>query len=162
MKYQFDIWNMSFPLKLNVQSTDDTMNKWRPVISCDVYHSYCSVLVMFLVLSCWTIFCPSFPLHVKHTQLDFTRSVLSSFRNLFFLLAAFKRLSRLEGIIPALETSHALAYLEKLCPTLPDGAKVVLNCSGRGDKDVHTAIKHLKVWCHHHWAKPKDRLSPES
>lgn len=59
--------------------------------------------------------------------------------------AAFKRLSRLEGIIPALETSHALAYLEKLCPTLPDGAKVVLNCSGRGDKDVHTAIKHLKV-----------------
>ena len=61
------------------------------------------------------------------------------------LHAAFKRLSRLEGIIPALETSHALAYLEKLCPTLPDGAKVVLNCSGRGDKDVHTAIKHLQV-----------------
>ncbi|XP_019196575.1 PREDICTED: tryptophan synthase beta chain 1-like [Ipomoea nil] len=60
-------------------------------------------------------------------------------------LEAFKRLSRLEGIIPALETSHALGYLEKLCPTLPNGAKVVLNCSGRGDKDVHTAIKHLKV-----------------
>ncbi|KAK9904558.1 hypothetical protein M0R45_000640 [Rubus argutus] len=60
-------------------------------------------------------------------------------------LEAFKRLSRLEGIIPALETSHALAYLEKLCPTLPNGAKVVLNCSGRGDKDVHTAINHLQV-----------------
>lgn len=60
-------------------------------------------------------------------------------------LEAFKRLSRLEGIIPALETSHALAYLEKLCPTLPDGTKVVLNCSGRGDKDVQTAIKHLKI-----------------
>ncbi|XP_038899607.1 tryptophan synthase beta chain 1 [Benincasa hispida] len=60
-------------------------------------------------------------------------------------LEAFKRLSRLEGIIPALETSHALAYLEKLCPTLPDGAKVVLNCSGRGDKDVQTAIKYLQV-----------------
>ncbi|CAO2835948.1 unnamed protein product [Amaranthus hypochondriacus] len=60
-------------------------------------------------------------------------------------LEAFKRLSRLEGIIPALETSHALAYLEKLCPTLPNGTKVVLNCSGRGDKDVHTAIKHLKM-----------------
>ncbi|KAI3466223.1 hypothetical protein Pfo_022886 [Paulownia fortunei] len=59
-------------------------------------------------------------------------------------LEAFKRLSRLEGIIPALETSHALAYLEKLCPTLPDGTKVVLNCSGRGDKDVQTAINHLK------------------
>lgn len=60
-------------------------------------------------------------------------------------LEAFKRLSRLEGIIPALETSHALAYLEKLCPTLPDGTKVVLNCSGRGDKDVQTAIKHLQL-----------------
>ncbi|KAL6658847.1 hypothetical protein ACP70R_002887 [Stipagrostis hirtigluma subsp. patula] len=60
-------------------------------------------------------------------------------------LDAFKRVSRLEGIIPALETSHALAYLEKLCPTLPDGARVVLNCSGRGDKDVHTASKYLEV-----------------
>nr|GMD58010.1 tryptophan synthase beta chain 1 [Ipomoea batatas] len=60
-------------------------------------------------------------------------------------LEAFKRLSRLEGIIPALETSHALAYLEKLCPTLPDGTKVVLNCSGRGDKDVQTAIKYMEV-----------------
>ncbi|CAN6914921.1 unnamed protein product [Brassica oleracea] len=53
--------------------------------------------------------------------------------------------SRLEGIIPALETSHALAHLEKLCPTLPDGARVVLNFSGRGDKDVQTAIKNLEV-----------------
>lgn len=60
-------------------------------------------------------------------------------------LDAFQRLSRLEGIIPALETSHALAYLEKLCPTLPDGTKVVLNCSGRGDKDVQTVIKHLTI-----------------
>ncbi|KAI8552780.1 hypothetical protein RHMOL_Rhmol06G0294400 [Rhododendron molle] len=60
-------------------------------------------------------------------------------------LEAFKRLSRLEGIIPALETSHALAYLEKLCPTLPNGTKVVLNCSGRGDKDVMTATKYLQV-----------------
>ncbi|KAF8409530.1 hypothetical protein HHK36_005607 [Tetracentron sinense] len=60
-------------------------------------------------------------------------------------IGPFKRLSRLEGIIPALETSHALAYLEKLCPTLPNGAKVVLNCSGRGDKDVQTAIKYLQL-----------------
>jgi len=58
-------------------------------------------------------------------------------------LEAFVRLSRLEGIIPALETSHALAYLERLMPTLPDGAKVVLNCSGRGDKDVGQAIELL-------------------
>ncbi|KAG5001941.1 hypothetical protein JHK87_023013 [Glycine soja] len=60
-------------------------------------------------------------------------------------LEAFKRVSRLEGIIPALETSHALAYLEKVCPTLPNGAKVVVNFSGRGDKDVQTAIKCLKL-----------------
>ncbi|KAI8557632.1 hypothetical protein RHMOL_Rhmol04G0025100 [Rhododendron molle] len=60
-------------------------------------------------------------------------------------LEAFQRLSRLEGIIPALETSHALAYLEKLCPTLANGTKLVLNCSGRGDKDVQTAIKYLQV-----------------
>ncbi|XP_051133934.1 tryptophan synthase beta chain 1 [Andrographis paniculata] len=60
-------------------------------------------------------------------------------------LEAFKRLSRLEGIIPALETSHAIGYLEYLCPTLPDRAKVVLCCSGRGDKDVHTALNYLKV-----------------
>ncbi|KAL5730869.1 tryptophan synthase [Ranunculus cassubicifolius] len=59
-------------------------------------------------------------------------------------LEAFQRLAQLEGIIPALETSHALAYLEVLCPTLPDGTRVVLNCSGRGDKDVHTVTKHLK------------------
>ncbi|KAL7186504.1 hypothetical protein ACSBR2_028281 [Camellia fascicularis] len=60
-------------------------------------------------------------------------------------LEGFKRLSRLEGIIPALETSHAIAYLEKLCPTLPNGTKVVLNCSGRGDKDVQSAIKYLQI-----------------
>ncbi|XP_024361022.1 tryptophan synthase beta chain 1 [Physcomitrium patens] len=58
-------------------------------------------------------------------------------------LEAFQRLSKLEGIIPALETSHALAYLDKLCPTLEDGARVVLNCSGRGDKDVSSVIGYL-------------------
>ncbi|GKD74830.1 tryptophan synthase beta chain 1, partial [Tanacetum coccineum] len=58
--------------------------------------------------------------------------------------AAFKRLSRLENIIPALETYHALAYLGKLCPTLPNGTKAVLNCSGRGDKDVHTVSAETK------------------
>ncbi|KAL1188660.1 Tryptophan synthase beta chain 2 [Cardamine amara subsp. amara] len=50
-------------------------------------------------------------------------------------------LSRLEGIIPALEASHALAFLDKLVPTLHDGAKVVVNCSGRGDKDLDTLIQ---------------------
>ncbi|CDY56040.1 BnaCnng29710D [Brassica napus] len=60
-------------------------------------------------------------------------------------LEAFNRVSRLEGIISALETSHALAHLEKLCPTLPDGARVVLNFSGRGDKDDQTVAKYLEV-----------------
>nr|VDD39256.1 unnamed protein product [Brassica oleracea] len=58
---------------------------------------------------------------------------------------AFNRVSRLEGIISALETSHALAHLEKLCPKLPDGARVVLNFSGRGDKDDQTVAKYLEV-----------------
>lgn len=60
-------------------------------------------------------------------------------------LAAFQRLSQLEGIIPALETAHAIAYLETLCPQLNSSQRIVLNCSGRGDKDVQTAIKHLHI-----------------
>ena len=56
-------------------------------------------------------------------------------------VAAFERLSKLEGIIPALETAHAIAYLETLCPQLPGSPIIVLNCSGRGDKDVQTAAK---------------------
>jgi tryptophan synthase beta chain len=58
-------------------------------------------------------------------------------------LAAFQRLSRLEGIIPALETAHAIAYLETLCPQLSGSPRIVLNCSGRGDKDVQTVAKFL-------------------
>jgi len=58
-------------------------------------------------------------------------------------LAAFKRLSGLEGIIPALETAHAIAYLETLCPQLTGSPRVVINCSGRGDKDVQTVAKLL-------------------
>jgi tryptophan synthase beta chain len=63
-------------------------------------------------------------------------------------LEGFQRLSRLEGIIPALETSHAIAYLETLCPTLEGSPKVVLNCSGRGDKDVLSVAKVLDVSGH--------------
>ncbi|BAB75493.1 tryptophan synthase subunit beta [Anabaena sp. FACHB-709] len=58
-------------------------------------------------------------------------------------LAAFQRLSRLEGIIPALETAHAIAYLETLCPQLDGSPRIVINCSGRGDKDVQTVAKFL-------------------
>ncbi|MDH6076866.1 tryptophan synthase subunit beta [Chrysosporum ovalisporum FSS-45] len=59
-------------------------------------------------------------------------------------LAAFQRLSQLEGIIPALETAHAIAYLEILCPQLHGSPRLVINCSGRGDKDVQTVAKILK------------------
>jgi len=58
-------------------------------------------------------------------------------------LAGFKRLSELEGIIPALETAHAIAYLETLCPQLDSTSRIVINCSGRGDKDVQTVAKFL-------------------
>ena len=58
-------------------------------------------------------------------------------------LDAFERLSRLEGIIPALETAHAIAYLEFLCPQLTGNPRIVINCSGRGDKDVQTVAKLL-------------------
>ncbi len=58
-------------------------------------------------------------------------------------LAAFQRLSQLEGIIPALETAHAIAFLEVLCPQLSGSPRIVINCSGRGDKDVQTVAKFL-------------------
>lgn len=54
---------------------------------------------------------------------------------------AFQWVSRLEGIIPALETAHAFAYLDQLCPSLEGSPNIVINCSGRGDKDVQTVAK---------------------
>ena len=56
-------------------------------------------------------------------------------------LDAFKLCSRLEGIIPALETAHALAHLDKLCPEVEGNPNIVINLSGRGDKDVNTVVK---------------------
>jgi tryptophan synthase beta chain len=53
-------------------------------------------------------------------------------------LAAFHQLTHLEGIIPALETSHALAYVNQLAPTLDRDQIIVVNLSGRGDKDINT------------------------
>jgi len=60
-------------------------------------------------------------------------------------LDAFQRLSQLEGIIPALETAHAIAYLETLMPQLSSDVRVVINCSGRGDKDVQTVINAIEL-----------------
>ena len=53
-------------------------------------------------------------------------------------LAAFHELTRLEGIMPALESAHALAYAKKLAPELGKDMVIVVNLSGRGDKDIHT------------------------
>ncbi|MBW4449073.1 MAG: tryptophan synthase subunit beta [Spirirestis rafaelensis WJT71-NPBG6] len=60
-------------------------------------------------------------------------------------LEGLQRLSQLEGIIPALETAHAIAYLETLCQELDGNPRIVINCSGRGDKDVQTVAKALSV-----------------
>ena len=60
-------------------------------------------------------------------------------------LEALKLVSELEGIIPALETAHAFAWLEKLCPTLDKDTEIVINCSGRGDKDVNTVASSLDI-----------------
>ena len=56
-------------------------------------------------------------------------------------LEAFHSLCRLEGIIPALESSHAIAYATKLAPTLPKDKILLVNLSGRGDKDMHTVAE---------------------
>ncbi len=56
---------------------------------------------------------------------------------------AFQLLCRTEGIIPALEPAHALAYANDLAPTLPNDAALLLNLSGRGDKDVETVASVL-------------------
>jgi tryptophan synthase beta chain len=58
-------------------------------------------------------------------------------------LEAFQLLTRIEGIIPALEPAHALAHVIKLAPTLARDRIIVMNLCGRGDKDVFTVAQHL-------------------
>ena len=58
-------------------------------------------------------------------------------------LAAFRLCSKLEGIIPALESAHALARLDRVAGNLGEDAIVVVNLSGRGDKDLATAVARL-------------------
>ncbi|MCS6932087.1 MAG: tryptophan synthase subunit beta [Acetobacteraceae bacterium] len=60
-------------------------------------------------------------------------------------LEAFRRCSRLEGIIPALEPAHALAHVMKIAPALPKDTLIVMNLCGRGDKDIFTVARHLGV-----------------
>jgi tryptophan synthase beta chain len=58
-------------------------------------------------------------------------------------LDAFQVCTKVEGIIPALEPSHALGYVMKLAPTLPKDDLLVMCLSGRGDKDIFSVAKHL-------------------
>lgn len=58
-------------------------------------------------------------------------------------MEAVKLLSQKEGIIPALETAHAFAWLEKLMPETTSDEIVILNLSGRGDKDMKTISENL-------------------
>ncbi len=60
-------------------------------------------------------------------------------------LDAFKMCTQVEGIIPALEPSHALAYVKKLAPTLPEDHIMVMNLCGRGDKDIFAVAEHLEM-----------------
>jgi tryptophan synthase beta chain len=59
-------------------------------------------------------------------------------------VAAFHQCCRIEGIIPALESSHALAYAAKFAATLPKDKIILVNLSGRGDKDMHTVAERAK------------------
>jgi len=59
-------------------------------------------------------------------------------------LSAFQTLAKLEGILPALESAHAVAYAQRLARELGPDAVVLVNLSGRGDKDVQTVEKHLE------------------
>ena len=60
-------------------------------------------------------------------------------------LEAFQLITRLEGIIPALEPSHALAHVGKIAPQLPKDHLLVMNMCGRGDKDVFAVAEHLNI-----------------
>ena len=57
----------------------------------------------------------------------------------------FQLLSETEGIIPALESAHAIAYLQELAPQLGKDMTIVVCLSGRGDKDVYTIAKELGI-----------------
>jgi len=60
-------------------------------------------------------------------------------------LASFQKLTKLEGIIPALESAHAIAAAERIAPTLGKDKIIIVNCSGRGDKDIFTVADALGV-----------------
>jgi tryptophan synthase beta chain len=63
-------------------------------------------------------------------------------------VCAFEYLSRTEGIIPAIESAHAVAYVQRLAPTMKKDQIIVVNLSGRGDKDVAAIARYRGVNIH--------------
>ncbi len=80
----------------------------------------------------------------EHSFLKDQRRVDYVYANDHESLQAAKLLTRLEGIIPALESAHALAYLEELMPKTTSNDIVIINLSGRGDKDMNIYTEYLK------------------
>jgi tryptophan synthase beta chain len=79
----------------------------------------------------------------EHAHLQSIGRVEYTFATDAEALAAFKELAHCEGIIPALESAHAMAYVSKVAGSLPKDCLIIANLSGRGDKDVEQAAKYL-------------------
>jgi tryptophan synthase beta chain len=79
----------------------------------------------------------------EHAWLNDTRRVTYVSATDKEALDAFQLLTKVEGIIPALESSHALAYVAKLAPQMRKDQTIIVNLSGRGDKDIFSVAKHL-------------------
>ena len=60
-------------------------------------------------------------------------------------VAAFLELTRVEGIVPALESSHAIAHVMKIAPELPADHAIIINLSGRGDKDIASVNEFMEA-----------------
>jgi tryptophan synthase beta chain len=80
---------------------------------------------------------PEHAYYREHGRVDYTYATDAE------ALDAFQELARVEGIIPALESSHALAEAKKAAPRLPKSGIIIVNLSGRGDKDVAEAARHI-------------------
>jgi len=81
----------------------------------------------------------------EHAQLRDQERVMYSNVTDEEALTAFHTLSRLEGILPALESAHAVAYAIQLAQRLPKSARILVNLSGRGDKDLDTILNSMEA-----------------
>lgn len=79
----------------------------------------------------------------EHALLHDTKRIEYTYATDEEAMDAFCKLSKLDGIIPALESAHAIAQVIKTAPELPKDKIIVVNLSGRGDKDVHTAADYM-------------------